>query len=238
ERPPGFWPERPGDGDRPERQAALHDRHSRRHRHLGPRREAGQRAVPGGPVFVEQGHRTGQGRQDPLASDGHLPVLGEPAPQWEYFGIGNERPPGRGIQPRRQGGVESENQGAAVPGAAVLRARFKNGDRTLDLRGPVPVFESGSRPREFFHFLSALDPLSSIISPRREPAWRSHPMHVDPLPNSAAKAANGSENDRLTGYHYFVFLIAALGWLFDTMDQQLFLLARNPAIRDLLNAGP
>jgi MFS family permease len=63
-------------------------------------------------------------------------------------------------------------------------------------------------------------------------------MHVDPLPNTAAKSANGSPNDRLTGYHYFVFLVATLGWLFDTMDQQLFLLARNPAIRDLLNAGP
>jgi MFS family permease len=31
-----------------------------------------------------------------------------------------------------------------------------------------------------------------------------------------------------------VLVVAALGWLFDTMDQQLFNLARNPAIRDLM----
>jgi MFS family permease len=63
-------------------------------------------------------------------------------------------------------------------------------------------------------------------------------MHVDPLPSLNAKGANGSVNNRLTRYHYFVFLVAALGWLFDTMDQQLFVLARSPAIRDLLQTGP
>ena len=33
---------------------------------------------------------------------------------------------------------------------------------------------------------------------------------------------------------WFVFVVAALGWLFDTMDQQLFALARKPAITQLL----
>jgi MFS family permease len=42
----------------------------------------------------------------------------------------------------------------------------------------------------------------------------------------------------LTRYHWFVFVVAALGWLFDTMDQQLFNLSRTPAITDLLNASP
>lgn len=37
----------------------------------------------------------------------------------------------------------------------------------------------------------------------------------------------------LTRYHWFVLVVAALGWLFDTMDQQLFNLARNPAVREL-----
>ena len=41
----------------------------------------------------------------------------------------------------------------------------------------------------------------------------------------------------LTRYHWFVFLVAALGWLFDTMDQQLFNLARIPAITELLGAS-
>src|SRR5438128_11483170 len=38
----------------------------------------------------------------------------------------------------------------------------------------------------------------------------------------------------LTRYHWFVLVVAALGWLFDTMDQQLFNLARNPAITELV----
>src|SRR5579883_333201 len=38
----------------------------------------------------------------------------------------------------------------------------------------------------------------------------------------------------LNRYHWFVFVVAALGWLFDTMDQQLFNIARLPAIRTVL----
>lgn len=35
-------------------------------------------------------------------------------------------------------------------------------------------------------------------------------------------------------YHWFVLIVAALGWLFDCLDQQLFTLARPTAMRDLL----
>ncbi|MCL6504459.1 MAG: MFS transporter [Pirellulales bacterium] len=42
----------------------------------------------------------------------------------------------------------------------------------------------------------------------------------------------------LNRYHWFVFVVAALGWLFDTMDQQLFNLARVPAMNELLAASP
>src|SRR3954468_10945149 len=38
----------------------------------------------------------------------------------------------------------------------------------------------------------------------------------------------------LNRYHWFVLVVAALGWLFDTMDQQLFNLARVPAMRELV----
>src|SRR3954453_20898915 len=38
----------------------------------------------------------------------------------------------------------------------------------------------------------------------------------------------------LNGYHWFVLSVASMGWAFDTMAQQLFNLARKPAIRDLL----
>ncbi len=40
----------------------------------------------------------------------------------------------------------------------------------------------------------------------------------------------------LTRYHWFVLTVAALGWLFDTMDQQLFVLARPAAMKDLVVA--
>ncbi len=42
----------------------------------------------------------------------------------------------------------------------------------------------------------------------------------------------------LTRYHWFVLIVAALGWLFDTMDQQLFNLARQPAMVELLALEP
>ncbi len=38
----------------------------------------------------------------------------------------------------------------------------------------------------------------------------------------------------LNRYHWFVLVVAALGWLFDTMDQQLFNLARRPSMLELL----
>src|SRR5947209_20010049 len=44
----------------------------------------------------------------------------------------------------------------------------------------------------------------------------------------------------LNGYHWFVLSVASMGWMFDTMAQQLFNLARKPAIRELLGGttGP
>lgn len=38
----------------------------------------------------------------------------------------------------------------------------------------------------------------------------------------------------LSRYHWFVMLVAALGWLFDCLDQQLFVLARPAAMKELL----
>jgi MFS family permease len=38
----------------------------------------------------------------------------------------------------------------------------------------------------------------------------------------------------MTRYHWFVLTVAALGWLFDCLDQQLFTLARPTSMRDLL----
>jgi len=41
----------------------------------------------------------------------------------------------------------------------------------------------------------------------------------------------------MTRYHWFVFTVASLAWMFDCLDQQIFLLARNSALKNLLPAG-
>ncbi|MFO0908264.1 MAG: MFS transporter [Isosphaeraceae bacterium] len=63
-------------------------------------------------------------------------------------------------------------------------------------------------------------------------------MHFDSNPITAAATENDNQPwyRLLNRYHWFVFIVASLGWLFDTMDQQLFNLARKPAIMYLIGA--
>lgn len=42
----------------------------------------------------------------------------------------------------------------------------------------------------------------------------------------------------LNRYHWFVLIVAALGWMFDCLDQQIFNLTRNPAMKELLGKPP
>jgi MFS family permease len=42
----------------------------------------------------------------------------------------------------------------------------------------------------------------------------------------------------VTAYHWLVVIIASCGWLFDCMDQRLFILARESALTDLLRGDP
>ena len=53
---------------------------------------------------------------------------------------------------------------------------------------------------------------------------------------SAADTAGPWYRD-LTPYHWFVFIVASLAWMFDCLDQQLFILARNSAMQSLLPPG-
>jgi MFS family permease len=55
------------------------------------------------------------------------------------------------------------------------------------------------------------------------------------IPESADRAPWWRELNR---YEWFVFAVAALGWVFDTLDQQLFILGRKPAITELLQVEP
>ena len=51
--------------------------------------------------------------------------------------------------------------------------------------------------------------------------------------NSAQQRSGWSSLLDLTPYHWFVFIICCLAWDLDCMDQQLFVLARVPAVTEL-----
>jgi MFS family permease len=62
--------------------------------------------------------------------------------------------------------------------------------------------------------------------------------YVEFGPDQPTPPTSGRWHKELNRYHWFVLIVAALGWLFDTMDQQLFNLARVPAMRELLAESP
>src|SRR5687768_17045986 len=51
---------------------------------------------------------------------------------------------------------------------------------------------------------------------------------------SAQDARPSPHEDAITPYHWLVVVIASAGWLFDCMDQRLFVLARESAMTELL----
>ncbi|MFN9370548.1 MAG: MFS transporter [Planctomycetaceae bacterium] len=55
-----------------------------------------------------------------------------------------------------------------------------------------------------------------------------------PTDSQPQPGRSGPWHRELNRYHWFVLIVAALGWLFDTMDQQLFNLARVPAMKALV----
>jgi MFS family permease len=61
-------------------------------------------------------------------------------------------------------------------------------------------------------------------------------MHFESTPANPSLPTTGPWYKTLNRYHWFVLIVASLGWMFDTMDQQLFNLARKPAITELIGA--
>lgn len=55
--------------------------------------------------------------------------------------------------------------------------------------------------------------------------------------SSPAAAAPAPAKEIITLYHWLVVILAALGWLFDCMGQRIFVLSREPAMRELLGAA-
>lgn len=62
-------------------------------------------------------------------------------------------------------------------------------------------------------------------------------MHFNDPDTPVQQADSGPWYKELTRYHWFVLIVSALGWLFDCLDQQLFNLARGPAMRELVGAA-
>jgi predicted MFS family arabinose efflux permease len=56
--------------------------------------------------------------------------------------------------------------------------------------------------------------------------------------STASQSVGRGVFDDVTPYHWLVVIIASCGWLFDCMDQRLFILAREPALRELLAGDP
>jgi MFS family permease len=54
---------------------------------------------------------------------------------------------------------------------------------------------------------------------------------------SAPTSAGGADPERISMYHWLVVALAASGWLFDCMGQRIFVLSREPALRELLGAA-
>lgn len=56
-------------------------------------------------------------------------------------------------------------------------------------------------------------------------------------PARGAKTATGPWYKALNGYQWWVLIVASCGWMFDTMNQRIFVLARGPSMKELLPAG-
>lgn len=57
------------------------------------------------------------------------------------------------------------------------------------------------------------------------------------MSSPSSSLENGPWWRSLTPYHWFVFTMASLAWLFDCFDQQIFILYRNDALKNLLPPG-
>src|SRR5262245_49312216 len=87
-------------------------------------------------------------------------------------------------------------------------------------------------PAPFFLFFCGPNPLSSILNPPRSVS-----MQVD----QSVPVATAAQTDSvvpwyklLNRYHWYVLAVAALGWLFDCMDQRIFMVSRQQALTELL----
>jgi MFS family permease len=80
---------------------------------------------------------------------------------------------------------------------------------------------------------------SHMVELEKDPSVSSLEVHFDTSTRPPSHAVNPTPWYReLNRYQWLVLIVSSLGWMFDTMDQQLFNLARRPAIVDLLKVLP
>src|SRR3954453_3212091 len=77
--------------------------------------------------------------------------------------------------------------------------------------------------------------LTRIAGPGGSRSQYGFKMHT---PAAAREAQSGRVFEGVTPYHWLVVIIASAGWLFDCMDQRLFILGRESALRELLQSDP
>jgi MFS family permease len=117
--------------------------------------------------------------------------------------------------------------------APILQAR----PRRDEPRSPAKSGDGRLRPGRG-HGLIVSEHTARPVPPAR--ATETDAMHFDAHTETTAAPPLSAPDDvpwyrQLNGYQWFVFIVASLGWLFDTMDQQLFNLAREPAVAELLH---
>ena len=62
-------------------------------------------------------------------------------------------------------------------------------------------------------------------------------QQVTPATAPSSVGLAGDRPEPISLYHWLVVLLAASGWLFDCMGQRIFVLSREPALRELLGAA-
>lgn len=81
---------------------------------------------------------------------------------------------------------------------------------------------------------STLFPNETVFSPTKRDDIDMHGFEELQSGPADQTPPSGPWYKSLNRYHWFVLVVAALGWLFDCLDQQLFILARPAAMQDLL----
>src|SRR5437870_5778479 len=150
--------------------------------------------------------------------------------------------PRAGLEPARLAAQAPKTcVAASYTTSALCRNLIKNAERSLAATRQGSAGRGALRYRvaakQFLYFLVSFS--HAIFYPQFFAIAPENPaMHFESPPSSSAYPGDVPWYKLLTRYHWFVLAVCALGWLFDCLDQQLFNLARTPAMKDLVKGSP